>query len=83
MEDWTESLSGLFFFSLLCGMLIVSTIMAAEFLHCATNGRLPRLIEWHSGPALNRRDADEEEQDEEPEEEIEEIHTYPPPPRLP
>ena len=72
MDDWSERLVGLFLFSMLCGILVLAVVGAAELLHSATDGRVPRLIERHS-PPKHPTPWDETDSEEEEIEEIEEI----------
>jgi len=72
MEDWSERLVGLFLFSMLCGILLLVAVVAAELLHSTTDGRVPRLIGRHP-PRLPAAWEEVDNEEEEVVEEIEEI----------
>jgi len=61
---------GQLLFSAVCGLLIFIIVMAGEFLHYASGGRIPSLIEWHPPPRheikLEDSDDEEESEDEQP-----------------
>lgn len=50
MKNLTDFVFGQLCLSFACGFLIFLLVMGAEFLHWATDGEIPRLIDWHSPP---------------------------------
>ena len=45
-DGWLRFAERQFFFSIVCSLVLFLVIMAAEFLHYISDGKIPRLIEW-------------------------------------
>ena len=66
--DWLRFAKGQILFSFACLLLVFLVVMAAEFFHYVSDGRVPRFIEWQ--PTQTHRfniiecEDDEEEHDE-------------------
>jgi len=65
MQSWYDYVLGQLGLSFACAILIFVVIMGAEFLHWATDGKVPQLIDWQPPPKhrVILSDSDDEEID--------------------